>query len=139
MKQQLMLSTLVLCVAWLLAPLPALASGEPLAVLKQHYRRLETGDFDQAREQIYTAHLKPEELQVVPRVMQGLHDEITQGGGFGEVKITQKTPCEIECVWIGLLVLKDGTRKPNAWKMILDDGRWKVAYSRQMITKFKKK
>ena len=138
MKQLPILFALMLAVS-LAAPLPALGSDEPLAVLDQHYRLLETGDFDQAREGIYTAHLKPEELQAIPHVMQGLHDEITRGGGFGEIKITQKTPCEVECVWIGLLVLKDGTRKPNAWKMILDDGQWKVAYSRQMITQHKKK
>lgn len=137
MKQHMILFALMSSIGLLLAPLSALGSDEPLTVLEQHYRWLETGDFEHAREQIYTAHLKPEEIQVVPRVMQGLHDEITRGGGFKEVKITQKTPCEVECVWIGLLVLKDGTRQPNAWKMILDDGRWKVAYSRQMIMKHK--
>ncbi len=134
-----MKKTILLILAFsLCAPWVAFSAGGPLAALEQHYRWLETGDFDKAREQIHSKNLQPEDVEVLPRAMQALSDELAQGGGFGQIKITQKTPCEAECVLIGLLVLKDGTRKPNAWKMILVGGNWKTTYSRQLIAKHKK-
>ena len=130
--------TSLLLVALLLCSLPIHGAEGPLAALERHYRYLEKGDFEAAREQIQTDNLRPEQLEDLPTVMRALSDQLTQGGGFAGIKVTQQTTGQTERVIIGKLLLHNGTQFPNAWKMALSGGTWKTVYSQQLMQRHSK-
>lgn len=122
----------ILLLPWLIAP-ALIAQEQPAAAIEAHYRLLESGQFELAREHIHTQDLRPEEVESLPKVMKNLQADLLKGGGFDRLEITRKTRCTSECLLLGKVLLKDGSSQPVAWKLAQVDGSWRLIYSRQII------